>query len=254
MQGKIFVVSHKDFKVPPQKEYVPIYVGPSQLSAKREYYRDKDLINIAHKNPNYCELTALYWIWKNVKDLAYIGFVHYRRYFFKSFLSRNYNNLLNEQQIINLLKTYDIIVPKQNISTLTIREEYSCDGSGLQKDLEVLENVIGEFYPEYLKDLKEVLNGHRSYLFNMMICKPKILNDYCEWLFNILEEVERRIDISEYSVQQARIFGYMSERLLTVFIRFHRLKVKEVCVMNTETTYINELSREIKRNLKKVKY
>ncbi len=66
--------------------------------------------------------------------------------------------------------------------------------------------------------------------YNMFIMRRDLFNDYSEWLFNILFEVEKRISISAYP-DQARVFGYMSEYLLNVFIHYNGLKAKKVPVL-----------------------
>lgn len=254
MNYRFYIVSHKNFAFPKDSHYIPIFVGPNNIQYHSNSVNDKEGDNIADKNPNYCELTALYWIWKNVKNVDYIGFVHYRRYFYNHWFSRNYKNLISEKRLKKYMKCYDIVLPKQNVSTLTMREEYVHDGSGLSKDLLVLQEVMSELYPEYSQDLKEVLNGHRSYLFNMFFCHKVLMDQYCEWLFHVLKEVEARVDISKYNPQQARIYGYMAERLMTVYVRHHHLKIKEVQVFNTENKYKDEFMREIKRKIKTLKY
>ena len=44
------------------------------------FQKDNTGENISAKNPMYCELTGLYWAWKNL-DADYLGLVHYRRHF-----------------------------------------------------------------------------------------------------------------------------------------------------------------------------
>ena len=254
MSYKMFIVSHKDFVKPHREGYVPIYVGPKDLQCEGEYYTDKTNDNIAAKNPNYCELTALYWIWKNVNDVDYIGLNHYRRYFFKNNLSNRLDNVIENQALEKYLKQYDIILPVQNISTMTIRDEYTADGSGLLKDLETLRSVVNDLYPEYLQEFDDVFNGHRSYLFNMFMMKKDLLNDYCQWLFDILFEVEKRVDLTGYTVQQLRIFGYMSERLMSIYVMHNHLSVKELPVLNTDAPYSQEFKRVLKRKIKSIRY
>lgn len=54
--------------------------------------------------------------------------------------------------------------------------------------------------------------------YNMFIMKWDDFNNYCNWLFPILKEAEKRIDISHYNVIQKRIWGYMAERLMNVWL------------------------------------
>ena len=75
----IYVVTHKKYNIPKMKGYIPIQVGAS-LHENLGYKVDSDGDNISYKNPNYCELTALYYMWKNLDD-DIIGLTHYRRYF-----------------------------------------------------------------------------------------------------------------------------------------------------------------------------
>lgn len=254
MNCLIYIVSHKNFNPPQKKYYMPIFVGPNKIEYGGEYVTDKTKIQISEKNPNYCELTALYWIWKNVHNIDYVGLVHYRRLFYRNCLSKSYSHLISETRLEKYMKDYDMILPYKNYSTLSIRKEYTQDGSGLDKDLDLLQTVISDLYPEYLDDYITVLNGHQSYLYNMFFCKKELMDQYCEWLFAILSEVENRIDISQYNRQQARVFGYMAERLMSVYVLHNQLKIKELPVFNIENKFSSEICREIKRRIKKVKY
>lgn len=79
MDIKILVAAHKKYWMPDDSVYLPIQVGAALHSALG-YVPDNTGYNISDKNPNYCELTALYWAWKNL-ECEYIGLCHYRRYF-----------------------------------------------------------------------------------------------------------------------------------------------------------------------------
>lgn len=231
---KIFVVTHKKFRPPEDSLYLPIQVGKYFTHTDLCYISDDTGINIAEKNKNYCELTALYWIWKNIDKYDYVGICHYRRYFTKCGFMLKHKYFLKETDLDKYFDEYDIIVPwkiyrKKN----TVREFYGlCEGR--IQDLQILEKIVMEKYPEYLPAYKKIMDGKEAFYCNMFITSKSILNRYCEWLFDILDEAEKRCDLSGYSPQEARIFGYMSELLLNVWVEKENLKYKEVPVVNTE--------------------
>jgi len=70
--------------------------------------------------------------------------------------------------------------------------------------------------------------------FNMFVMKREYFDAYCEWLFDILFELERRLDISSYSPYDARVFGFVSERLLDVWIETKDISYKELPCMFME--------------------
>ena len=231
----VYVVTHKKVDLAPLKLdhcYRLIRVGaygnePGPLLA------DNTGENIAAKNPHYCELTALYWIWKNDLDSEYIGLCHYRRYFTKAALSRSPEHILTGEELEALLGQYDVLVARKEYSHRGVWQAYlDC---GREKDLLQTELAIRKLYPDYLDAFyKEFRDGAGNYPANMMVCSRRVLDAYCTWLFAILEEVECHTDLTGYTVQEARIYGYLSERLLGVWLAKQNLRVKELRILNTE--------------------
>ena len=82
MKVKILVACHKKDVMATQYPYEPIHVGKDlHLDIDLGIITDNTGDNISNKNASYCELTAMYWAWKNLKDVDVIGLCHYRRYF-----------------------------------------------------------------------------------------------------------------------------------------------------------------------------
>ena len=105
----IYIATHKMFEVPKIKDYVPLQVG-AENKQSLGFLQDNVGNNISYKNSNYCELTGLYWIWKNVDD-PFKGLVHYRRYFGKSNLSCNINDIYTYDEMVFFLNDVDIVLP-----------------------------------------------------------------------------------------------------------------------------------------------
>ena len=235
MKDNIFIVTHKKLdKYVIKKGYSYIQVNTAKNGNYNLEYNDFDGDNISIKNPNFCELTAVYWIWKNYKcnNDNIIGLCHYRR-FFSPLKIKNSNFYLSMNKIKKILKDYDIIVPKKFKFDVTTYEFYD-QCAGKKKDLDITRDVIIEKYPDYVDFFDEYCNLKEGHYLNMMICKKRLFDDYCKWLFDILFEVEKRVDLSDYSVQEARIFGYISELLLNVYCMKNNLKEKSIRVVNTE--------------------
>lgn len=233
MKTKIYIMTHKRFNNPKFEEYVPFLVG--KKNNKLDIYEGDDRgDNISEKNANYCELTGLYWIWKNDKESDIVGISHYRRYFTKQKIFRNTKKIIRKDYIENILNNYDIILPKKEIYKETAIEQY-CLSSGFKKDLDKIRCIIEEKYPDYVESYYIIMNQNKMYQFNMLISKKKIYDDYCNWLFNILFELEKNVDLSDgYNDYQKRIYGFISERLLNVWVLKNNLMVKEVRVVNPE--------------------
>ncbi|MCM8711375.1 DUF4422 domain-containing protein [Clostridium sp. SYSU_GA19001] len=255
MDIKILVATHKKYAMPQEKIYIPLHVG-KESKEKLDYQGDNTGDNISIKNANYCELTGLYWAWKNLK-CDYIGLCHYRRYFtnknlFIRVLKKNskFDLILKKIEIENLFKKYDIILPrKRNYYIETIKSHY--EHAHNIRDLEETRKIIEQKYPEYLKSFDAVMKRRTLYLFNMFIMKKEQFDNYCKWVFDILFELEKRIDISHYNNYQKRVFGFLSERLFNVWLEYNcNFIKKQIRVINLEkTNWYNKINDFILRKI-----
>lgn len=232
MNISIYIATHKKFDWCYQPGYQVLQVG-AKNKKDLGYLKDDSGDNISDKNPNYCELTGLYWIWKNDHNSDTKGLVHYRRYFSKAVLSRKPSKFISVDDIKKDLENYDIILPKREWLKETAWEEYYMV-AGLEKDLQRVKDILQIKYPEYLSAFGKYFNSNQTYLYNMMICRKELFDNYCEWLFDILFELEKQVDYNDYNDYQKRIFGFMSERLLNVWVMHNQLSVKEYRTVNTE--------------------
>lgn len=227
MNIKILVATHKSYWMPDDDVYLPIHVGKAGQK-DIGFIGDDTGENISYKNANYCELTGMYWAWKNLQA-DYIGLCHYRRYFTNS----NPRNCEKKKQTIlsrsdweGLLVEHPIIVPdKRKYYIETIRSHYN--HSYHAKDLDMAEVIVKEKYPQYVVCFDDVMKRTWAHMFNMFVMRRDYFSDYCQWLFDVLQELENRTDISKYNAADARVYGYISELLLDVWLEANNLEVYE---------------------------
>lgn len=262
--AKILVCCHKKDYFWDGEEFLPIHVGKA-LNPQTELEIQGDDIgdNISTKNPNFCELTAQYWMWKNGPESKYVGLNHYRRYFdfnlklpygtfFKNVreteIRKNPPSLPNLDEVF---ESYDIILAKPNIFPYSVAMDYI--RWHIHEDYDILRQVVAEKYPNYIRAFDHVMRkSNRLSHYNMFVVRRKVFDEYSKWLFDILFEVESRVKISPYPAQ-ARIFGYMSERLLNVYVKHHRMKVKYVPIIkvceDTNPNPLKQFGKAVRNNI-----
>lgn len=245
---KIIIAMHKPYPVPKDELYLPLWVGAAKKEtfdsdAEDEIQRDDTGENISAKNPNYCELTGLYWGWKNL-EADVIGLVHYRRHFVGNHKGTDkMQRVLSGDEAQELMEKYDIVVPtkrKYYIESLYSHYKNTLDG----KHLDMTREIIAQKYPEYLPACVHAYTNTWGYMFNMCLMNKEYLDKYCTWLFSVLGELEQRMkengELEKLSPFEARLFGRVSEILFNVWLRREqecnpKLRVKEQPTIHLET-------------------
>lgn len=233
MDSRQYFIGHKPFELPSGVDGIRLQVGSGPDFGD---LRDNTGEQISEKNPSYCELTALYWIWKNQNPDA-VGINHYRRWF---------QDLKNPKKIEEILNEYDIILPVFEPYRETVREQY-CIDSGFEKDLDTIGQIIKETGPEFYPAFEKVMNQGGIHQYNMMITSKELFDDYCSWVFPILQQLEKTVDLSEYNSYQKRIYGFLSERLLNVWVLTRGLKVYEMKVVQPEVSLSEKIRLKIRQ-------
>lgn len=253
---KIFVVTHKiSQKVAKSPLYEFLLVGADKNKGLSSYRKDNEFEdNISNLNGSFCEITGLYWMWKHV-DEAIVGLNHYRRYFVSELRDKKQKQLiLTEQEIAEALDGYDIILPERGHNEFKGEKagEFFCR----IHDVEVWENcrqIIATSYPDYLPDFEWFEQETTGYICNMFIANKTLLNDYCDWLFDILFQLDQTIDYQKYSNYNRRMIGFVAERLLNIWVHHHQLKVKEYPIYVTESEDYIKFKRRVQRKLFSIK-
>ncbi|WP_334084675.1 DUF4422 domain-containing protein [Helicobacter typhlonius] len=273
---KILVCYHKISPIIANEVLQPILVGAAQADqttleslesacAKQgvELFRD-DYISgeeaYSHKfkkeistlNPHFCELTAMYWAWKNL-EADYYGLFHYRRVFDfapNTFFSRLKSAFIPQSRVIakyhlestfitSYLQTHhiDIVIPKplplhQDINAY---ENFAKGGHNI-KDLDKAIAYIKETYPFMGDSITQALftNGAKICYWNMAIWRKEIFFEYCEWLFDVLFALQEQIDYKSYDAHEARVFGFLSEWLFNVWLAY-QLKTRKLNVLEVKS-------------------
>ena len=234
--------------------------------------------NISYLNKEFYELTAIYWAWKNYDKLGnpeYIGFMHYRRHLNfnvdkiyeedqwglinNEYLNDDYINKYNlkSDKIIEIVKDYDILVANKwdvsNAGSKDNYDHYKTSESKLKiedydKALEILNNHNGNIY---LKDINSYNSSKYGYYTNIFIMKKEIFICYCNFLFSIIFDLNKSIDISNYTPEEARASAYISEWLFGIYL-FNVIRTKNYKIKELQRTIVHNLdiAKEIKPKFK----
>lgn len=194
----------------------PIQVGTALTNQRICELCDNAGENISVKNKEYCELTALYWIWKNDSS-KYAGLCHYRRHFDLN------EELLNEIAVSDI----DVVLTVPILNYPSVREMYLHDH--LEADWDVMMEAIEKLHPKYKESAEKLQEGVYYYGYNMFIAKKEILDAYCQWLFPVLFYCEERCGHKE-DIYQNRYIGFLAERLLSIYFLHNESKYKIVHV------------------------
>ncbi|MBD5445329.1 MAG: DUF4422 domain-containing protein [Lachnospiraceae bacterium] len=205
----------KNVKENPSYVY-PIQVGADLTDKIITELRDNESDNISTKNRNYCELTATYYAWKN-SSAEYKGLCHYRRTF----------DISNEQMqaLLDRQSEWDVILPYPsihypNISTQHLR--YIKDA-----DWYAMLTALKETAPGYLETYNNLVSSGEKYFYNynMLIARAEVFDDYCSFLFKVLERAEE-LTKPKGADRADRFAGYMGENLTTLYFLKNRDKLK----------------------------
>lgn len=234
MKVMIGIAYHKACKFIKSKGYIPIQVGAARSHIDLGIQRDDEGDNISLQNAYCSEMSATYWIWKNLRA-DYKGLFHYRR-----FLTFQRRSSLYKIPSLLLYWSSKLLSPiikdsRYNFSTysnISILEDESDNvlekfKSQLIEDIEKtntdlycagyskmstysmrthLERAIGTWhskyaieliekeYPEFSLYFNKTLKDNKFVGFNMIIAKSELFDEYCELMFGILSKYQAHMN------------------------------------------------------------
>ena len=230
---KIYIAMHKPYAVPNDALYVPLQVG---AEGKKPFgaARDNEGENISEKNPGYCELTGLYWL-RCHAEADVVGLVHYRRYFVRRHwrFYQGEKRYLTDADVPRLMEKAELVLPKKRHYWIETTYSHYAHAHH-ESDLKETRKVIEELCPAYTAAFDETMGRRSGHRFNMLIARRELLQEYCDWLFPLLFELENRLDTSGYDDYNRRVFGFIGERLLDVWLCQRKQPYVECKVLETE--------------------
>ena len=249
MAIKIYVGHHKPSYLIENDVFQPIQLGASFRSVPNG---DDIGDSISHRNKEFCEMTGIYWAWKNDTESEWIGFMHYRRHLDFALVADkpdmygciNVENLdaaavanfgLHAEaveKVIESNKSLKAILPTKwsvkNVGCKSIYEQYAKADFHNEDDLQIVRLVVQELSPDYLPHYDVAMADEEGYFTNIFVFRRDVFEEYCSWIYAILLEVDKRLDLTNYSTASRRAVAYIAERLMNVFVRKKHFKLDEV--------------------------
>ena len=239
----IFVISHKQLPAKLDKPFRALYVGAESHVKPQDDFCDSSGDSISNLNPYFCELTGLYWVWKNwipnVNSDELVGFCHYRRFFS---LNKKVDNLDDAgdweiDKLLLLLKdsSNDVILSQQTSfpikqhwfslskrlkkikypwQKLSLMEQY-----GLEHNLADIQLAIDLLPQPHRLNFKKYLEGKQFAPYNMFVTSAENARNYFEILFPWLFELHKMIDLTSRNPYQSRVFGFIAERFCSYYFK-----------------------------------
>jgi hypothetical protein len=231
---KVYSAYHRPFYIPKTPWVVPIQVGRAVSSITLPMIGDDTGESISEKNASFCELTALYWIWKNTRT-DYVGLFHYRRYLnlgrvwfvvrapFPNSL-RRFQRI--EHKILRTKTLNDEMCQNRLILPTPIRfKAWNLETQFKQahpsKDWDLLISVVMDRCKadgHTQGEIARAIGGRYFYPCNMFIVPFAYFEAYMEWLFSILSELEPQVNLEGRDSYQKRAFGFWAERMFTIYV------------------------------------
>lgn len=209
-----------EYKIPDW--VVPLQVGAEMAVERVCEQRDNQGENISTKNANYCELTALYWLWKNrlsfgrdsignelCEKAEYYGLFHYRRILDIS------DEDLCQMKACNV----DVVLPFPTLHEPNIGEHHA--RYVWEADWKAMRQALLELHPEYAMAFDDILKQPYFYNYNLIVARKQVLEDYCAWLFPVLERTEE-LSTPKGFERGDRYIGYLGENLETLYFLYHK--------------------------------
>lgn len=227
----IITCTHKEAEFPTDSLYYPMQLGVDEYNFDLGIGKDNVGDNISYKHRFYSEFSGLYCAWKNM-SFDYLGLCHYRRYFFgkkKKNQKKEFRKVLSNDELNELIKKYPntiFVAPVRNYHIISLYNHYKQEH--YIKDLDLAIDLMKSDFPDYYDDFIKMLKGKKAHLFNAFIMPKDLLDNYCTFLFEFLFKYEKIMDVSNYSEYQARLCGFIGERLLELWIRHNKIAYKEI--------------------------
>ena len=233
---KIAVACHKAYWMSEDPVYLYLSVGDALRPAPIPgTVPDSTGENISAKNASFCELTGLYWIWKNL-DEDVLGLCHYRRYFAQSRFGSGKKRILTGARARALMADTPVLLPKKRHYWIeTNYSQYAHAHHAI--DLDKTREILAQAYPDYLPAFDAVMERTSGHRFNMLLMRADVLDAYCTWLFAVLAEAEQRMDIRGYDAYNRRVYGFLGERLLDVWVETNHVPYTELPMVFLENQH-----------------
>ncbi|HUN39071.1 MAG TPA: DUF4422 domain-containing protein [Acetobacteraceae bacterium] len=223
---KVFIAVHDRAPTPSARYLTRVQVGAALGERQTGCVHDDDGDNISARNPLYAELTALYWLWKNVEDDV-VGLCHYRRYF-SPIMAPSEPVLTARRDDVQGLVSLDpagvlfaqetaiaeLIVPRPVVCTGSLEDQY-ISHHGRPQDWHAMLAALALVHPNEARDARGFFTQSNALTqYNMLIGRRDVVRAYCAWLFPVLAEVERVLNPQVHPMQH-RALGFLGERLFS---------------------------------------